>query len=134
MKTKVIDDKQYVFDAIRKKWLLFTPEEKVRQQMVQYLQQVKKVPTSVIALEKSITINGQQRRFDIVVYKIDKPWLLIECKEPSVTLNDATIQQVLLYNQFLQVSFISITNGQDLLVWQIDNQEFIQLNDIPFWE
>lgn len=134
MKTKIIDNKQYVFDAIRKKWLLLTPEEKVRQQVVQYLIQEKKIPKSLIALEKLITVNEMKKRFDVLVYKATKPWLLVECKEPNVELNDMALQQVLNYNNVLQVSYFAITNGENLVVWKIENSSLLQLNDFPNWE
>lgn len=130
MKTKIIDSKHYVFDFIRKKWLLLTPEEMVRQQVVSYLINEKNVPQSLIALEKTIQINNFSKRFDILVYKEDKPWLLVECKEPNVVLNDTTIQQILHYNQALNVPFLAITNGEQLLVWQVADQ-LIQLQDFP---
>ena len=134
MKTKIIDNKQYVFDAIRKKWLLLTPEEKVRQHVVQYLIQEKKIPKSLIALEKLITVNEMKKRFDVLVYKATKPWLLVECKEPNVELNDMALQQVLNYNNVLQVSYFAITNGENLVVWKIENSSLLQLNDFPNWE
>ena len=134
MKTKIIDNKQYVFDAIRKKWLLLTPEEKVRQHVVQYLIQEKKIPKSLIALEKLITVNEMRKRFDVLVYKATKPWLLVECKEPNVELNDMALQQVLNYNNVLQVPYFAITNGENLVVWKIENSSLLQLNDFPNWE
>ncbi len=134
MKTKIIDNKQYVFDAIRKKWLLLTPEEKVRQHVVQYLIQEKKIPKSLIALEKLITVNEMKKRFDVLVYKATKPWLLVECKEPNVELNDMALQQVLNYNNVLQVPYFAITNGENLVVWKIENSSLLQLNDFPNWE
>lgn len=134
LQTKIIDNKTFVFDTIRKKWLLLTPEEKIRQQVVKYLVDEKKIPKSLIALEKTITINNLTKRFDILVYKESKPWLLIECKEPNVTLNDATLQQILNYNHVLQVKYFAITNGQDLLVWSVETNHCILMDDIPNWK
>lgn len=134
LQTKIIDNKTFVFDTIRKKWLLLTPEEKIRQQVVKYLVDEKKIPKSLIALEKTITINNLTKRFDILVYKESKPWLLIECKEPNVTLNDVTLQQILNYNHVLQVKYFAITNGQDLLVWSVETNHCILMDDIPNWK
>jgi hypothetical protein len=134
LKIKIIDNKQFVFDDIRKKWLLLTPEEKVRQHVVQYLIQEKKIPKSLIALEKLITVNEMKKRFDVLVYKATKPWLLVECKEPNVELNDMALQQVLNYNNVLQVPYFAITNGENLFVWKIENSGLLQLNDFPNWE
>jgi hypothetical protein len=134
MKIKVVDNNTYVFDAIRKKWLLLTPEEKIRQLVVEYLINEKKIPKSLIALEKTITINNLTKRFDILVYKESEPWLLIECKEPNVALNDATLQQILHYNHVLQVKYFAITNGKDLLVWSVETNKCMLIDDIPNWK
>ena len=134
MKIKVVDNNTYVFDAIRKKWLLLTPEEKIRQLVVEYLINEKKIPKSLIALEKTITINNLTKRFDILVYKESEPWLLIECKEPNVVLNDATLQQILHYNYVLQVKYFAITNGKDLLVWSVETNNCMLIDDIPNWK
>ena len=88
--------KQYIFDAIRKVWLLLTEEEWVRQNFVNYLINELKYPSTVIALEKEIWLNDLKKRFDILVYDDEhKPWMLIECKESKMNLNDEVLQQVL---------------------------------------
>lgn len=101
-----------VFDNIRKKWLVLTPEEWVRQHTVNYLTEVKKFPATLIALEKEIELNGTKRRCDIVVYSKDlKPFIIIECKAFEIDLSQAVLDQALRYNLVLSVPYIMITNG-----------------------
>src|SRR3954471_19811279 len=80
--------KEIIFDEVRKKWVLLTPEEWVRQNFLQYLVQIKKYPASLIAIEKEIKLVDLKKRFDIVVYDASsKPWMIIECEEMNVDLN-----------------------------------------------
>jgi hypothetical protein len=105
--------KELIFDELRKLWIRLTPEEWVRQNMLQYLVQEKKYPASLIAIEKEIALGELRKRFDILVYKASKPWMVIECKEMSVPLNSSVIKQVLNYNISLQTDFLIITNGTE---------------------
>ena len=105
--------KELIFDEFRKLWVRLTPEEWVRQNILQYLVQVKKYPASLIAIEKEIALGELRKRFDILVYKASKPWMVIECKEMNVALNSAVIKQVLNYNISLQTDFLVITNGTE---------------------
>ncbi|MEO7531576.1 MAG: type I restriction enzyme HsdR N-terminal domain-containing protein [Sediminibacterium sp.] len=107
------EEKEWIFDEIRKQWVRLTPEEWVRQNMLQYLLQVKKYPPSLIAIEKEITVGELRKRFDILIYRKAKPWMIFECKEMNVPLNEATIRQVLNYNITIQADYIVITNGTD---------------------
>ena len=79
--------KEFIFDEIRRQWIILTPEEWVRQNFLQYLIRVKKYPASLIAVEKEIHLNDLMKRFDIVVYdRNTHPWMIIECKEMEVAL------------------------------------------------
>jgi hypothetical protein len=111
-KIKQVLNKEFIFDEVRKQWVMLTPEEWVRQNFLQYLIQVKKYPPSLMVIEKEIFLGDVKKRFDIVVYdKNTKPMMLIECKEMNVQLNDAVLNQALRYNINLQVPYIVITNG-----------------------
>lgn len=110
-KIKMQDDKESIFDSIRKKWVLLTPEEWVRQNFIAYLVIEKKYPNSLFAIEKEIQLGELKRRCDIVVYKNNLPWMIVECKEMNVTVNEKTIEQILNYNQALQVNYLIVTNG-----------------------
>src|SRR5215204_3755602 len=101
------DDKQYIFDSIRKVWLLLTEEEWVRQNFVNYLITTLNYPSALIALEKEIWLNDLKKRFDILVYNKDhQPWMMAECKAPAVKLSEDVLQQVLRYNITVPVQFI----------------------------
>jgi hypothetical protein len=122
--------KKYIFDIIRKKWLLFTPEEWVRQNILHYLISEKKIPIQRIAVEKEITTFEKKKRFDIVVYDADfKPFIIVECKSQHVMLNTLVLDQILNYNSVLQSKFIIISNGDFFMVWDCINST--ELDFIP---
>lgn len=132
-KMKNENGRQYIFDAIRKVWLLLTEEEWVRQNFVNYLITQLKYPSTVIAIEKEISLNDLKKRFDILVYdKEHKPWMLIECKEPKVSLSEDVLQQVLRYNISVPVEYIVITNGNKTAGWKKEN-ELKLLEEMPEW-
>lgn len=120
-RTKTDNGKQLVFCELRKIWVRFTPEEWVRQNILQYLIQTKKYPASLIAVEKEIAVGELKKRFDILVYKNDQPWMIIECKEQSVPLNDAVIKQILHYFSVLQTNYLLITNGEENFCFSVHN-------------
>jgi len=101
-----------VFDAIRKKWLQLTPEEWVRQHVVNYFIIQQKYPSSLISLEKEIELNGIKKRYDVVVYTKElKPFIIVECKAPGVELSQEVLEQASRYNLILNVDYVFITNG-----------------------
>jgi hypothetical protein len=132
-KIKEENKKHLIFDEVRKLWVILTPEEWVRQNFIQYLVQVKKYPSSVIAIEKEIRLGELKKRCDIVVYKSHQPWMIIECKEQTVSLNDAVIQQVLRYNISLKVKILVVTNGENTYATQLNNNGLIPLDTLPDW-
>jgi hypothetical protein len=104
-----------VYDPIRKKWVVLTPEEHVRQYLLQYLIDTLRYPAALIAVEKQINLGTLTKRFDIVVYNREhKPWLLAECKAPEVTINDSTLNQLLQYHNTLQCQYWVLFNGHQL--------------------
>lgn len=114
----------YIFDFIRKKWLVLTPEEWVRQHVLHYLIHVIKLPASKIAIEKEIQLNDLKKRFDIVVYDdVLKPLLIVECKAPYIQLDTSTIEQAKRYNLVLKANLLMITNGVSDLVLDNQNKE-----------
>jgi len=125
-------DKDWLFDPIRRKWLVLTPEEWVRQNFVQYLIQVKNYPAALIALEKELSLGELKKRFDILVYdRSHQPWMMIECKEMNVKLDETVLQQVLRYNISIPVRFLVITNGNYALGWEKVNNELTPVSDLP---
>jgi hypothetical protein len=132
-KIKEENNKHLIFDEVRKLWLILTPEEWVRQNFIQYLVQIKKYPSSVIAIEKEIKLGELKKRCDIVVYKSHRPWMIVECKEQTVLLNDAVIQQVLRYNISLKVKILVVTNGENTYAVLLDNNNVTPLDILPDW-
>ncbi len=115
--------KTEIFDDIRKKWFVLTPEEWVRQHVLNYLINVKKYPSSLISVEKEIILNDLKKRFDIVVYKKNlSPFLIIECKAPFIELNITTIEQAQRYNLILKANYLMITNGVSDFVFDSSNK------------
>ena len=131
-KIKKEDHRELIFDEARKRWVVLTPEEWVRQNFLQYLFQVKKYPASLMAVEKEIKLGDLKKRFDIVVYdRNSKPWMIIECKEMGVALDKKVLDQVLRYNLTLQVPYLVITNGSFCMALAVSNGVFTEINDLP---
>lgn len=116
-----------IWDLIRKKWVVFTPEEMVRQLYIQYLLIEKKIPLSRIAVEKEIKLSRKSKRCDIILYDHQViPKVIIECKSPDIQLDHKVVSQVVRYNQALEAPYLCITNG---LVHQFFNK-----NHNGFWQ
>jgi hypothetical protein len=130
-KIKTVTGKEYIFDAIRKRWVLLTPEEWVRQNFLQYMILVKKYPASLIAVEKEIELVDLKKRFDIVLYKNAKPWMMVECKETTVALDRKVLDQVLRYNMSLKVPYLVITNGSYCYAFAVVENKLEEINDLP---
>jgi len=133
-KIETREEKEYIFDPLRKKWIRLTPEECVRQNFLQYLLQVMHYPASLIAIEKEIQIGELKKRFDILVYKNDYPWLLIECKEMNVPINESVMQQLLRYQTIVQADYLIVTNGNETRGIGKENNQFTTLNTIPSYQ
>ena len=129
------DDKEFLFDSLRKKWLLLTPEEWVRQNFVQYLTRIMNYPSSLIALEKEIWLGELKKRFDILIYNKDhQPWMIVECKGTDIKLGDETLQQALRYNISVPAEFLVITNGHYSFGWQKKEGQLHSINELPVWK
>lgn len=113
--------KETIFDPQRKQWVRLTPEEWVRQNIVQYLLQIKKYPSALIAIEKEILLGELRKRFDILVFKNSLPWMIIECKEMNVGLTEHVLRQALQYNSQLQTSYLVITNGRETYCFDLSD-------------
>lgn len=128
------EGKKIIFDPLRKKWLLLTPEEWVRQNFVQYLIRVKKYPASLIAMEKMIKLGELKKRFDILVYNNHhQPWMMIECKAPSIKMDETVLQQLLRYHISVPTGFLIITNGELSYGWKKERQNLQLIQEIPEW-
>ena len=123
---------EFIFDEVRKRWVALTNEEWVRQNFLQYLTKVKSYPSSLIAVEKEIALGELKKRFDIVVYDKDsKPWMIVECKEMNVALDQTVLDQVLRYNIPMQVPYLVITNGTYCFAFENRGGQLVELNELP---
>jgi len=101
-----------IFDEYRKKYVIITPEEWVRQNFIKYLVEEKNYPASLIAIEKGIKVLGMQKRFDAVVFdRKGKPIVLIEFKSTDVEIDQKVMEQISRYNLNLQVAYLIVSNG-----------------------
>ena len=128
------ENKVAIFDEIRKKFIILTPEEWVRQHVVQYLIQDKKYPKSYINVEKTIKINGITKRYDVVVYdEKGAIELLVECKSTSITIAQDTFDQIARYNLILNANYLMVTNGLNHYFCQMDfiNEKYDYLKELP---
>ncbi len=113
-KFKEAGEKIQIFDAFRKKYVVLTPEEWVRQNFLQFLVTEKKYSPALIVLEKSLKYNQLQKRADILVYdKNGVPLLLVECKAPEVKITQDAFDQIARYNMSFKVAYLVVTNGMD---------------------
>lgn len=120
-RTKTEGEKKMIFDANRKKFVVLTPEEWVRQNFIQYLIQEKGYPPNLMAVEKQIMVSGKQRRFDLLVYqKNGQPLLIAEFKAPAVAISQAAFDQVVRYNMVLRVEHVVVSNGLKHFACQVD--------------
>lgn len=133
-KIEAREDKEYIFDPLRKKWIRLTPEEWVRQNFLQYLIQEMHYPAALIAIEKEIQIGELKKRFDILVYKDDRPWLLIECKEMNVPISESVMQQLLRYQITVQADYLIVTNGNETRGIGKEKDQITVLNAIPSYQ
>ena len=111
-KVKKTEGKVWIFDNIRKKFVVLTPEEWVRQHFVSYLIQDQMYPRSLFRIEGGLNYNQMQKRSDILIYdRKGKPWMLIECKSPAIKLTQKAFNQVAIYNMTIGAKYIAVTNG-----------------------
>ncbi len=113
--------KQWIFDEFRRKWVVLTPEEWVRQHFLKYLVAVKKVPPALMAVEKQLSVNNLSQRFDLLVYdRQGNPWMIGEFKAPEVAINQGVFDQAVRYNAVVKAPYFVISNGLSHYVCRID--------------
>lgn len=131
---KEVDSKRFIFDEIRRKFVVLQPEEWVRQHVICYLIQEKGYPISLINVEKELKINDISKRYDIVVFSKNGDILLtVECKAPQVQITQKTFDQIARYNLVLKSDFLMITNGLNHYFCTVDyvQKKYIFLKDLP---
>ncbi|WP_459209826.1 type I restriction enzyme HsdR N-terminal domain-containing protein [Aquimarina rhabdastrellae] len=128
------ENKTSIFDPIRKKFIILTPEEWVRQHTVNFLMHEKNYPKSLINVEKKVDVNGMQKRYDIIVFHPDgRIHIIIECKAPKVTISQDTFDQIARYNLSLHADYLMVTNGLSHYYCQMDFEQecYHFLREIP---
>ena len=128
------ENKVSIFDEIRKKFIILTPEEWVRQHVVRFLLDEKKYPKSLINVEKVLKVNGLRKRYDAVVFNPDGSiFILIECKAPEVKISQATFDQIARYNMTMKSQFLMVTNGLNHYFCQMDfeTEKYQFLQELP---
>ena len=130
-KLKKIDGKTYIFDIIRKKYVVLTPEEAVRQSILRLLLK-KNYPPQLIKLEHGIIAGNNHKRTDITVYNPDGSiFMIVECKAPSVKLSDKTVNQIAMYNSVLNSQFLMITNSKQTFILEFYGDNYRIIEEIP---
>jgi hypothetical protein len=125
-----------IFDRIRKKYVVCTDEEKVRQMTILYLTETLNVPMSSIAVETEIKVNNLSKRTDLVVLNSKlKPALIVECKAPSVKITQEVFDQIARYNLALQVNYLIVTNGVENYFCHLnfEKQTYQFIPELPDW-
>jgi len=125
------NNRHLIFDEVRRLWVALTPEEWVRQNFLQYLVSVKNYFPSLISVEKIIKVGELKKRYDIVVYKNNLPWMIIECKKVNVPINTAVVEQVIRYNMALSINYFVLTNGNQSFAYEVSDNTFKELSDLP---
>jgi hypothetical protein len=136
LRFKNSENKQWVFDILRKKFVILTPEEWVRQHVIHYLKNQYGYPLTLMASEKKILINGLTKRDDLVVFSSDGTIkIAIECKAPEVQINQGVFDQLARYNLQLNAPFLMVTNGLKHYFCSInaEKQTYEFLKDVPYY-
>jgi len=131
------ENKTLIFDIIRKKFVVLTPEEWVRQHTIHFLTSEKKYPISHINVEKQLQLNDTVKRYDIVVFNKDGTIkIIIECKAPSIKTNQQTFDQIARYNLVLKSETLMVTNGLEHFFCTMDftNKRYLFLKDLPSYQ
>lgn len=137
LRYEIRDGKRKIYDPLRNKWLVFTPEEQVRQLFVQFLIREKGVPPGLMAIEKGFRLNGLSRRADILVHNREgNPLLIVECKAPEVKITEAVFDQIAMYNLNFGLKYMVLTNGREHYACSMDFEakKYVFLRTLPDYE
>jgi type I site-specific restriction endonuclease len=124
-----------IFDVIRRKFIVLTPEEWVRQHVIHFLINERSYPRSLMKIEGGLSYNTRAKRSDIVIYNREgAPYFLVECKTFQSELTQAAMNQAAVYNQSLKARYIMITNGLKHYCAEFRQEEIVQLKEVPAWD
>lgn len=136
-KLKKSEGKVWIFDVIRKKFVVLTPEEWVRQHLIHYLIAHLGYPRALVKIETGLQYNSLQKRSDIVVYDREgKPWMIVECKSFEVELDQKSIHQVAAYNTTIRAPYVVVSNGLRHVCYQVSEstKEVVPLKSFPEYQ
>lgn len=127
------DDKLFIYDFLRKKYLVLTPEEWVRQHFINFLVNYKNVSKSLIKVEGGIKYNSLFKRFDLLAFsRSGRPLLLVECKSSTTNLEENAVFQLATYNFKIDSSYLAVTNGITHLYWEKGkDSDYERIKDLP---
>lgn len=131
-KTEEREGRTYVFDPLRRRQVVLTPEEEVRQKVLYLLVEQLQVPAGLVAVEYSLKVNGMDKRADVVVFgKEGLPLMIVECKAPTVTLTEAVLDQAVRYHSALKPSYLLLTNGTGMYCFKAEGQGLRSMDHLP---
>jgi hypothetical protein len=137
LRVKKEKSKTFLFDPLRKKWLVLQPEELVRQLIILYLIRERGYNSNRIKVEKGLKVNDLYKRCDVLIYNLAvEPLMLVECKAPQVKVNQETFRQIAHYNLPLRVPYLLVTNGIRTYCCRMDyeTEDFEYLEEVPVYE
>lgn len=118
------ENNRLIFDSIRKKFVVLTPEEWVRQHVIQFLIQEKHVSMAHLAVEKQLQLNDTKKRYDVVVFDRDGgAELIVECKAPHISISQETFDQIARYNLVTKARYLMVTNGMEHYYCRMDYEQ-----------
>ncbi|MFT5752790.1 MAG: hypothetical protein ACI86L_002304 [Dokdonia sp.] len=131
---KSSENKPFIFDVVRKKFVSLAPEEWVRQHVLHFLIYTKKYPLSLINVEKEIKVRDTKKRYDIVIFHPDGSiFLIVECKSYTIPITQTVFDQIARYNLQLEADLLMVTNGLDHFYCSMDyiEERYAFLRELP---
>ncbi|WP_185856035.1 type I restriction enzyme HsdR N-terminal domain-containing protein [Blattabacterium cuenoti] len=130
---KKVKNKTYIYCVIRKKFYTLTQEEVIRQYIIFLLKKVKNYKNSNLKVEIPFQINKLNKRLDLLVHLKERPYILIECKAPNISITQKTFNQISYYNKKIKAPYLMVSNGIKSFIFQVDKytKKFLFLNHIP---
>lgn len=129
---RTFEQSKQIFDLIRKKFVSLTPEEWVRQNLLMYFIEELKYPASCVGIEQGMNLYKTSKRTDIIIYdNKGKPWMLVECKAPSVKIDQSALDQAGRYNIVQKAPYLFISNGISHYMLKRGNERYILIDEAP---
>lgn len=136
LQTRENDGNKEIWCQVRKRFMVFTPEEFVRQTLIRFLHDEKGFPFPMMSVEKTILVNNMRKRYDLVVFdRNGSEVMLVECKAPNVPVDENTLHQLAIYNREVKADLLLLTNGPKTFILQrAEDNNFIRIAELPGWE